>query len=269
MTLTGHRCSERKQTEAALSEREAQLRDLFDNAPVGIFHSNLEGRMVEANPALASMLGYSSPDELTTAIADMTIQLYDDPELCPRIMAALLDSDGWVHYDDVVWRCRDNRRIRVDMTGRKVLDNTGAIAYLEGFIEDITERKNAEEEILRNNKRLQRLANILQHPSETIQEFLDYALEQALQLTDSKLGYIYHYHEDSREFVLNTWSRDVMPECAVVNPQTCYALDQTGIWGEAVRQRRPIVVNDFQVAHPLKNWRSGRIAGTDSTSCHC
>ena len=252
MTLTGHRCSERKQTEAALSEREAQLRDLFDNAPVGIFHSNLEGRMVEANPALASMLGYSSPDELTTAIADMTIQLYDDPELCPRIMAALLDSDGWVHYDDVVWRCRDNRRIRVDMTGRKVLDNTGAIAYLEGFIEDITERKHAEEEILRNNKRLQRLANILQHPSETIQEFLDYALEQALQLTDSKIGYIYHYHEDSREFVLNTWSRDVMPECAVVNPQTCYALDQTGLWGEAVRQRRPIVVNDFQVAHPLK-----------------
>jgi len=43
-----------------------------------------------------------------------------------------------------------------------------------------------------------------------------------------------------------------MPECAVVNPQTCYALDQTGLWGEAVRQRRPILVNDFQAAHPLK-----------------
>jgi two-component system sensor histidine kinase/response regulator len=137
--------SERKQTEAALAEREEQLRNLFDNAPVGIFHSNLKGRMAEANPALAAMLGYSSPVELTTAIADMTTQLYDDPEVRPRIMAALLDSDGWVHYDDVVWRCKDNRRIRVDMTGRKVLDKTGAIAYLEGFIEDITARKQAEE----------------------------------------------------------------------------------------------------------------------------
>ena len=349
--------SERKRAEATLAEREEQLRNLFKNAPVGIFHSNLEGRMTEANPALANMLGYSSPDELTTAIADMTIQLYDDPELRPRIMAALLDTDGWVHYDDVVWRRKDDRRITVDMTGRKVLNKTGAIAYLEGFIEDITARKQAEEalreseqllknvidnnqdgmlvldrgqrvalvnpaaatllgttadqlhasefgtvladvpqeievfkganrtileirttdltwkrepaqlvtlhdmtgrkraeeEILRSNTRLQRLTDILQHPSETIQEFFDYALEQALQLTDSKLGYIYHYHEEDQKFVRNTWSREVMPECAVVDPQTCYALEQTGLWGEAVRQRRPIVVNDVQAAHPLKN----------------
>ncbi len=378
--ITWRDIGERKQVAAALAEREEQLRNLFDNAPVGIFHSNLEGRMAEANPALANMLGYSSPDELTTAIADMTTQLYDDPELRPRIMAALLDSDGWVHYDDVVWRCKDNRLIRVDMTGRKVLNATGGVAYLEGFIEDITgrkqaeealresleryelaikgtsdgiwhwtiatgedfhspryrellgyaadelpntadgfeaivhpedlprvnaaqqahlvrrepynielrlrtkqgdykwfvsrgqaewdpagqplrmsgsitditQRKHAEEEVLLHNTRLQRLTDILQHPSETIQEFLDYALEQSLLLTESTLGYIYHYHEEDQEFVLNTWSREVMPECAVVNPQTCYELDQTGLWGEAVRQRRPIMVNDFQSVHPLK-----------------
>jgi two-component sensor histidine kinase len=43
-----------------------------------------------------------------------------------------------------------------------------------------------------------------------------------------------------------------MAECAVVNPLTCYELDKTGIWGEAVRQRQPIIVNDFQAADPLK-----------------
>jgi PAS domain S-box-containing protein len=371
---------ERKRGEAALAEREEQLRNLFENAPVGIYHSNLEGRMVEANPALAAMLGYAYPEELTTTIVDMTTQVYDDRDLRPRIIAQMLATDGWVQLDDVVWRRKDDRRIRVDMTGRKVLNKTGAVAYLEVFIEDITarkqaeealresleryelaikgttdgiyhwniatgedvhspryrellgyaaddlpdslngfeaivhpddlprvkaaqeahllrhdpynielrlrtkqgdykwfvsrgqaewdaagqplrmsgsiteitERKHAEEEILLHNKRLQRLADILQHPSETVQEFLDYTLEQALQLTDSKYGYIYHYHEERREFFLNTWSRDVMPECAVVNPQTCYALDQTGLWGEAVRQRRPIMVNDFQAAQPLK-----------------
>jgi PAS domain S-box-containing protein len=136
---------ERKQAEAALAEGEKQLRNLFENAPVGIFHSNLEGRMVQANPALAAMLGYASADELTTAIVDMTTQVYDDPALRPRIIAALLESDGWVHYDDVVWRCKDGRRIRVDMTGRKILSKTGAVAYLEGFIEDVTARKQAEE----------------------------------------------------------------------------------------------------------------------------
>ena len=116
----------------------------------------------------------------------------------------------------------------------------------------ITERKRTEEKIQRNESRLRRLLDILQHPSQTIQDFLDYALDQAIQLTESKIGYIYHYDENSRKFVLNTWSKEVMTECTVANPSNCYALDMTGIWGEAVRQRRTIIINDFQAANPLK-----------------
>jgi diguanylate cyclase (GGDEF)-like protein len=124
--------------------------------------------------------------------------------------------------------------------------------YFVAVFEVITGRKRAAEEIQRNEMRLKRLVDVLQHPSETIQDFLDFALDQSIQLTGSKIGYIYHYHEDRKEFVLNTWSKEVMAECAVANPLTCYELDKTGIWGEAVRQRRPIIVNDFQADHPLK-----------------
>ncbi|MDD2733368.1 MAG: response regulator [Desulfuromonadaceae bacterium] len=108
------------------------------------------------------------------------------------------------------------------------------------------------EEMKRNETRLRSLVDILQYPSETIQEFLDYVMNKTLQLTESKIGYIYRYHEDRAEFVLNSWSREVMAECTVLNPSTCYELDKTGIWGEAVRQRRSIIVNDYQAAHPLK-----------------
>ena len=119
-------------------------------------------------------------------------------------------------------------------------------------LSDITERKRAEDKLHRNESRFRRLVDILQHPSETMQEFLDYALDQAIQLTESKIGYIYHYHEDRNEFVLNTWSKEVMAACAVPNPPVCYDLDKTGIWGEAIRQRRSIIVNDFKAVHPLK-----------------
>ena len=79
---------------------------------------------------------------------------------------------------------------------------------------------------------------ISQQNVDNVQELLDIALEEAINLTESKIGYIYHYNEQKEEFTLNTWSRDVMKECTIANPQSLYPLEKTGIWGEAVRQRK-------------------------------
>ncbi|OGR36026.1 MAG: hypothetical protein A2051_02670 [Desulfovibrionales bacterium GWA2_65_9] len=113
-------------------------------------------------------------------------------------------------------------------------------------------RQQAEEEVRRNNARLQGLVRVLQHKTESVQELLDNSLSEALALSGSRFGYIYHYSEERREFVLNTWSGEVMAECTVKAAPQVYQLAKTGIWGEAVRQRKPIVVNDFQAANPLK-----------------
>jgi signal transduction histidine kinase/ABC-type uncharacterized transport system substrate-binding protein/ActR/RegA family two-component response regulator len=110
----------------------------------------------------------------------------------------------------------------------------------------------SEQRLRRDEAHFRALAQVLQHPVNTLQEFLDCALAEALQLTRSRLGYIYFYNAEKKQFILNSWSRDVMKECTITDPQTCYELDKTGMWGESVRQGRPIVVNDFQAAHPLK-----------------
>ena len=117
---------------------------------------------------------------------------------------------------------------------------------------DITERKRAEASVKLNEARLASLLRISQYPSTSIQELLDYALEEAIVLTASQIGYIYSYDETTQQFTLNTWSREVMPGCSVVAPRTMYQLAETGLWGEAVRQAGPVVVNDFQKPHPLK-----------------
>lgn len=103
-----------------------------------------------------------------------------------------------------------------------------------------------------SSKRIKLLNEIFQKQFDSKQELLDFALEQALILTNSKFGYIYYYSEETQLFELNTWSKEVMPDCQVVNPQTCYELDKTGFWGEAVRQRKPLILNDFQHPHKLK-----------------
>jgi PAS domain S-box-containing protein len=124
--------------------------------------------------------------------------------------------------------------------------------YFVAVFQNITERKMAEEKTTSEEVRLKSLVNILQYDSVSIQEFLDHALDEAIKLTASKIGYIYFYDAERQEFVLNSWSREVMKECTIQEKQTIYSLDKTGIWGEAVRQNKPIVVNDFQGPNQLK-----------------
>lgn len=138
---------------------------------------------------------------------------------------------------------------------------------------DITERKKIEKEIIvakeqaeaneqkikiqnekihHNNERLESLLKVSQYQTNSIQELLDFALDEAIKLTNSKIGYIYYYNSQKEQFILNSWSKNVMQECAITDPQTVYDLDKTGIWGEAVRQRKPIMINNFQAENPLK-----------------
>ncbi|MFP4059296.1 MAG: ATP-binding protein [Bacteroidales bacterium] len=120
-------------------------------------------------------------------------------------------------------------------------------------------RKNISREIKNNilketalhNERLECLLRISQYKASTQQEFLDMALHEAIKLTQSKIGYIYFYDAKKKQFILNTWSKDVMKECSVINPKTTYDLEKTGCWGEAVRQKRPIIINDYNLQHPL------------------
>ncbi|MBF0230426.1 MAG: response regulator [Desulfamplus sp.] len=109
-----------------------------------------------------------------------------------------------------------------------------------------------EQYLKRNEARLQSLLRISQYKTDNAKSLLDYALSEAIELTESKIGYIYYYDAINKEFILNTWSNEVMKECAITEPQTIYHLDKTGAWGEAVRQKKAIIINDFQSSHPFK-----------------
>ena len=83
-------------------------------------------------------------------------------------------------------------------------------------------------------------------------QLLDFAIGEAIRLTESRIGYIYHYNEENEQFTLDAYSADVMKECSISDVKNCYELSQAGIWGDAVRQRKPIILNDFQAANPQK-----------------
>lgn len=140
--------SKRKTTEDALRESEEKFHALFQNSPIGIFHSSLERYFLAVNPTFSNMLGYTSPEELIEQITDIRTQVYCDPGQRDEIVATMLAQSEWV-FAEGNFRCKDGGIITVSIKGRKImdLDSKGEIAYLEVFIEDITERKQREQEL--------------------------------------------------------------------------------------------------------------------------
>ncbi|MGB7566609.1 MAG: PAS domain S-box protein, partial [Chitinivibrionales bacterium] len=128
----------------------------------------------------------------------------------------------------------------------------GEVTGVAVFAQDLTDRKRMEDEIRQNEVRLEGLLKLSQYSAVSIQKLLDFALDEAIILTGSKIGYIYYYDEVKKQFTLNTWSKEVMKECTIAEQETVYQLEKTGIWGEAVRQKRPIIINDFHAPDPLK-----------------
>ena len=94
--------------------------------------------------------------------------------------------------------------------------------------------------------RLESLVRIGQYDAKSLPDLLDYALDEIIALTRSKIGYIFFYNEITKQFTINTWSKSTLEMCKIPSPQTVYDLDNTGLWGEAVRQSKPIVINEFR-----------------------
>ncbi len=136
---------------------------------------------------------------------------------------------------------------------QKVKDRTAELFEVNrSLILEVQERMEAERKLLHDEARLKVLLDIAQFRSKDIQEMLDFTLHEVIRLSRSRIGYIYFYDEQKQEFTLNSWSKDVMTQCLVMEKKTCYELGKTGIWGEAVRQRKPIMLNDFPASHSLK-----------------
>ncbi|MEN6461880.1 MAG: PAS domain S-box protein [Syntrophomonas sp.] len=99
------------------------------------------------------------------------------------------------------------------------------------------------------NKVLLELAEMHDFP---MQDVLNYALEKIVILTGSKVGYIFFYNEETRVLTNFSWSKNIMDECKIVKKKEVIPLEITGLWGEAIRQRKPVITNDYQKPNPYK-----------------
>ncbi|WP_432735093.1 ATP-binding protein [Maridesulfovibrio sp. FT414] len=146
----------RRLADALRKRAEIRYRDIFDNAPVGIFQITLEGRYLTANAALADIFGYDSQDDLISSVNDVRSEIYANPSEWDAGIK-LLKTTGLVTGYEVECQRKDGTTIWTSRDFRLVEGDPGFPAYLEGFVIDISARKKAETEIENNQKRLRSL----------------------------------------------------------------------------------------------------------------
>jgi len=145
--------SNRKERDQRVREQEANFRGIFANAIEGIYQSTPEGRYLRVNMALARMYGYANPETLMKHVCDIENQIYVDPAMRDKFKR-LMDQQDYVRGLEYQVRRRDGRVIWITENSRMVRDTDGKALYYEGFIEEITERKEAEAALQQSQQRL-------------------------------------------------------------------------------------------------------------------
>ena len=147
-----------------LQETEEKYRSIFENATEGIFQATPEGRYITANPALARILGYASPEQLIAEIVNIGKQLYVEPFRRDDLIALLKREDMLSDFESEVYR-QDGTKIWISENIRTVRDANGQLLFYEGSVIDITERKQSEDALRKARKRAELLLlNILPQP---------------------------------------------------------------------------------------------------------
>ncbi|MBI5565653.1 MAG: PAS domain S-box protein [Chloroflexi bacterium] len=141
--------SERKQTEEALRENEERFRSLYENSTVGIYRTTPAGRILLANPALIAMLGYLSIDDLASRDLE---QNGFEPAYNRAQFVETIERDGQINGLESGWTRRDGTAIFVRESARAIRDPQGRTLYYDGTVEDITDRKRAEDRVRQLNR---------------------------------------------------------------------------------------------------------------------
>ena len=132
-----------------------------------------------------------------------------------------------------------------------IMGSGGMIAFFYQ-VQSAKERKLAEVASVLTAQRAQALLKLNQMTEASLQDITDFTLEAAVHLTQSKIGYLAFLNKDESILTMHSWSKTAMAECAISQKPIVYPVETTGLWGEAVRQRRAVITNDYAAANPLK-----------------
>jgi PAS domain S-box-containing protein len=248
----GRDVTERKKAKEDKEDIDKKIAAITDSAHDAVIMRDDEGNITFWNKAAEKMYGYTRQEAVGENLPKLllpkkTQKLY--AEVIGRLIRKGENAPHGETLESVDIR-KDGTEfpVEVSVSVIKLRGKWNSIA----IVRDITERRQSEEDIRLHELRLRSLLKLNKKIESSENEIISFVTEEIVKFTQSKHVFVGFINEDETVLSLQLFSREAMKECATLERPVDFPIKKAGIWAEAVRQRKPIIVNDYSAPSPAK-----------------
>lgn len=239
-----------KEAEIALKNSEKRFRGIFDAVTDALFIVDFRGKIIDVNQSATELYGYTKEEFLKLKPTDL---IHKHHHLTYKRFKESLESTGLF----------EGETVDVQKNGHTFNAYVkGSIVYIDGMpnmlaaVRNVSVQKRQEDDIIRSNKLYRALLELFADNVLSEKEFIQIAVNTAVDLSNSTIGYFHFFKEDKNHIQLVTWSDETFKKCTAAYDEH-YPLDKAGIWADAVRKRKPVIINDYESLSEKKGLPDG------------
>ncbi len=243
--------TERRRAQEALAQERLLLRTVIDHLPDAVYVKDVQARKMLANPADLRNMGAREEAEV---LGKTDAECFDE-ETAERLMAddrvVLETGRPLLNREELLVR-PDGEKRWLATSKLPLRDSEGRITGLVGLGRDITARKQDEAHRALQSRRIETLLKLHEMADATQEEIMSFALQACLDVVQSVLAFVGLMNDDETNLRVHAWSQQAMAQCALDSRPLDFVVAESGLWAECVRQRAPLVINDYRTPHPGK-----------------
>ena len=238
---------ERERAEEALGQSEHRYRTLFEESRDPVYITTHEGKFININQAGVDLFGYTREKLMGMNIRELYAHHEDR-----RKFQKVIERQGSVRDYEVKFRKNDGTELNCLLTSTVRRGDDGTVLGYQGIMRDITDRKRAEEEQTRLQRRQEALLRIARSTDANYETLCDHILAEIMDMTQSRYAFFGFLNKDESVMSLYAWSTEALEDCQIQRKPMNFPISEAGLWGDAVRERTTIIINDCQADHASK-----------------